>query len=139
MDVPAVLELSLLGVGFDVLPVSLVQGFLFCVQNPEPFPQPEKFKDNVREIEPAGGLQQLLGVQCHGFSDNWKCDRRWDDVMNTQVIQVLGWEIGEHGEDLPTFEFQQSRGGRGILGMRKQPLNNWQDSCKPKDVGVALL
>lgn len=57
MGVPAVLELNLLGVGFDILPISLVQGFLFCVQNPEPFPQPEKFKDNVREIEPAGGLQ----------------------------------------------------------------------------------
>ena len=62
MDVPAVLELSLLSVGFDVVPAGLVQGFLFCVQKPEPFLQPEKFEDNVREIEPAGGLQQPLGV-----------------------------------------------------------------------------
>ena len=37
--------------------------------------------------------------------------------MNAQIIQVFSREIGEHGEDLPTFEFQQFRGGGGILGM----------------------
>lgn len=105
MDVPVVLEFGLLSVGLDIVRASLVQGFLFRVQKPGSFSQTEKIEDDVREIEPAGGLQQLLSVQCHCFSDNWKGDRRRDDVMNAQIVQLLGWEIGKHGEDLPAFEF----------------------------------
>jgi len=55
-------------------------------------------------IEPARGLRQFLGVQCHGLSDNWKGDHGWD-LMNAQIIQLFGQEIGKHGEDLPKFEF----------------------------------
>jgi len=117
MDVPAVLEFGLLSVGLDVVRASLVQGFLFCIQKPGPFFQPEKLEDDVREIEPAGGLHQLLSVQCHGLSDNWKGDRRWNDVMNAQIIKLFGREIGKHGKDLPALELQQSRGGRGVFGM----------------------
>ena len=125
VGIPAVIELDLLSVGLVIVRTSLAQGFSFCIQKPGPFLQPEKLEDNVREVEPAGGLQQLLRVQCHGFSENWKGDRSRDDVVNAQIIQLLGREIGEHGENLPTFEFQQSQGGGGILGMREQPLNNW--------------
>lgn len=106
MDVPAVLEFGLLSVGFDVVRTSLVQGFLFCIQKPGPFFQPEKLEDDVREIKPAGGLHQLLSVQCYGSPDNWKGDRRWDDVMDAQIIKLFGREIGKHGEDLPTLELQ---------------------------------
>ena len=106
MSVPAVLELGLLSISLRVVRVNLVQGLLFCVQKPGSFLQPEKLEDDVHEVEPAGGLQKPPSVQCQRFSDNRKGDRRWNDVMNAQIIQLFGWEIGEHTENLPAFEFQ---------------------------------
>jgi len=46
IDVPAVLELGLLSVSFDVVPVSLVKGPPPSIQKPKRFFQPEKFEDD---------------------------------------------------------------------------------------------
>ena len=83
---PAGLELSLLSVGFGIVRVGLAQGLLSCVQKPSPLLQSEELQENVREIEPARGLQQLLPIQCDGLSEDREGDRSWDDVVNAQII-----------------------------------------------------
>jgi hypothetical protein len=132
VGLPAMLELDLLSSGLGAVRIGLAQGFFFCVQKPGPFLQPEELEDNVCEIEPAGCLQQLLRVQCHSFSEKRKGDRSWNDVMDTQVIQLFSRKIRKHCENLPAFEFEQFRGCRGILGMREQPLDDWQNSYKAR-------
>ena len=132
VGIPVVFELGLLSISLNVVCAGLSQGLLFCMQKPGSFLQPEELEDDVREIEPAGNLQQFPRVQRHGFPEKRKGDRSWNDVMNAQVIQLFSREIRKHREDLPAFEFQQSRGRREVLGMREKPLNDWQNSYKAR-------
>ena len=133
MGVPAVLELGLLSVGFGAVCVGLAQGFFFRVQKSRSLLQPEKLENDVREVEPAGSLGQLLRVQSHSFPEKREGNRSRNDVVNAQVIQLFSWKIRKHRENLPAFEFQQSKGRRGVLGMREQPLDDWQNSYKTNE------
>lgn len=90
---PAFFELGLLRASLDTIRADLVQAFLFCIQKSSPLLQSEKLEENVCKVEPAGDLQQLLRIQQDRFSENWKSDRSWNDVVNAQVIQLFRREI----------------------------------------------
>lgn len=106
VGIPVVFEFGPLSVSLDAVRIGLSQGFFFCVQKPGPFLQPEKLEDDIREVEPAGDLQQLPRVQRHGFPKKGEGDRSWDDAMNAEVIQLFSRKIRKHRENLPAFEFQ---------------------------------
>lgn len=106
VGIPAAFEFGPLNVSLGAVRIGLSQDSFFCVQKPRPFLQPEKFEDDIREVEPAGDLQQLPRVQRHGFPKNGEGDRSWNDVMNAEVIQLFSRKIRKHRENLPAFEFQ---------------------------------